>query len=128
MIFKYDKICLVYQDKYTEILADELIRTFFHTNKLMRKIHGSTNADYINRCEDTLFVFLIKDREYEESLIQTLSRVSNKTNDAFIFSQKEIAIAGFNVSGALFFPDVPNMVKPFADMWLIEFLFISYLY
>jgi len=128
LIFKYDKICLVYQDKYTEILADELIRTFFHTNKLMRKIHGSTNADYINRCEDTLFVFLIKDREYEESLIQTLSRVSNKTNDAFIFSQKEIAIAGFNVSGALFFPDVPNMVKPFADMWLIEFLFISYLY
>lgn len=128
LIFKHDKICLVYQDKYTEILADELIRTFFHTNKLMRKINGSLSADYVDRYEDTLFIFLIKNRQYEEQLIQTLSHISNKTNDAFVFSEKEIAIEGFNVSGAVFFPDVPNMIRSFADMWLIEFLFISYLY
>lgn len=128
LLGRYRQICVVYHDKYTEILGDELIRMFFHTDKLIQKINCQTSSDYISNSKETLFIFLIKNEKDESDFFRAVSQVNDDENEVLVFSNKEINLVGYNLSGKIFFKDVPRAVRPFSDMWLMEFFFISYFY
>ena len=128
LVTTHRQICLVYHDKYTEILGDELIRMFFHTDKLIQKINCQTSGDYISACKETLFIFLIKNENDESDFIRAISQINDDENETFVFANKEINLIGYNLSGKIFFKDVPTTVRPFSDMWVMEFFFISYFY
>ena len=128
LLGRYRQICVVYHDKYTEILGDELIRMFFHTDKLIQKINCQTSSDYISNSKETLFIFLIKNENDESDFFRAVSQVNDDENEVLVFSNKEINLVGYNLSGKIFFKDVPSSVRPFSDMWLMEFFFISYFY
>lgn len=123
-----EKICIVYHNKYTEILADEFIRTFFHTDKLISKLDGRTSATSLNRLNDTLFILLVTESETEAEIHTLTSKMKSSSNKILCLARSDITIDDSNINRTSFFVRSPAMVRPFSDMWFIEFLFISYFY
>ncbi|MDV3545406.1 SIS domain-containing protein [Leuconostoc falkenbergense] len=128
LISKYNRICIIYHDQYSEILADELIRMFFHTDKLMQKINGQHDSKFISERKDTLFIFLITSQNGETDFVQTASKINYANNEIVAFANKDTNILGYKVSGKVFFKSATASTHYFSDMWLLEFFFISYFY
>lgn len=128
LISKYNRIYIIYHDQYSEILADELIRMFFHTDKLMQKINSQHDSKFISEDKDTLFIFLITSKNGESDFVQTASKINYANNEVVAFTNKDINILGYKISEKVFFKSVNASTHYFSDMWLLEFFFISYFY